>query len=334
MQKTLASLQRGVRWIDYCPWLNKEIKSVMRQRDYFHSKAKKTNLSEDWASYRCYRNRASNAIKRAKAVYNRRLLENSGNDHKAFWRTMKKTLPGKRKNASSNISIGGTPTSDKNLIADSFNKFFTSSVTRLLESVRSCGVSGGSPSQSVPPCRYPDFKFAVVSEAYVRSQLRRLKPGKAVGLNIIPARLLVHSIVASPLTAIINISLQSGVVSLEWKAARIMPLLRKGKSDDMDYYRPISILSAVSMVLERAVHHQLYAYLQSHKVLSPYQCGFLKCHSPKWAGMCFADTICRNIDQGRLTGAVFIDLRKAFDIVNHEVFKYSLRVLSFYIRYE
>ena len=49
-------IQRRVRGIDNCPWLNKEIKSVMRQRDYFHSKARKTNNSEDWPSYRCHRN--------------------------------------------------------------------------------------------------------------------------------------------------------------------------------------------------------------------------------------------------------------------------------------
>ena len=79
---------------------------------------------------------------------------------------MKKILPGERKAASLNISIGGTLTSDKNLIADSFNKFFSSSGTRLLESVWSYCVSGGSPSQSVLPRRdYPDFQFAVVSEA-------------------------------------------------------------------------------------------------------------------------------------------------------------------------
>ena len=59
-----------------------------------------------------------------KAIYNRHLLDNSGNDHNAFWRTMKKILRGGRKAASPNISIGGTLTSDKNLISDSFNKFF------------------------------------------------------------------------------------------------------------------------------------------------------------------------------------------------------------------
>ena len=49
-------IQRRVRWIDNSPWLNKEIKSVMRQQDYFHSKARKTNNSGDWPSYRCHRN--------------------------------------------------------------------------------------------------------------------------------------------------------------------------------------------------------------------------------------------------------------------------------------
>ena len=62
-------IQRRVRWIDNGSWLNKEIKSVMRQRDYFHFKARKTNNSGDWPSYRCHRNCVSNAAKKAKASY-------------------------------------------------------------------------------------------------------------------------------------------------------------------------------------------------------------------------------------------------------------------------
>ena len=109
-----------------------------------------------------------------------------------------------------------------------------------------------------------------MSEAYVRSQLRGLKPCKAVGLDNIPARLLVDSadIVAIPLTVIINISLQSGVVPSEWKPARVIPLVKKGKADNVDNYRPISVLPVVSKVLERAVHHQLYANLQCHEFLA------------------------------------------------------------------
>ena len=53
--------------------------------------------------------------------------------------------------------------------------------------------------------------------------------------------------------------------------------------------------------------------------MSPFQCGFRKCHSTEFAALSLADTIRRNMDQGMLTGAVFIDFRKAFDTVNHDL---------------
>ena len=319
-------IQKRVRGIENCPWLNKDIKAIMRQRDYFHSKAKKTNLTEDWASYRCFRNRATNCIKKAKAAYNRKLIERSENDHNAFWKTLKKILPGEKKTASPNICVQGTMSSDKKLIANAFNGFFINTAARLCESVRSsCGTAASSHQPG--PCRYPPFKFEDVSEEFVSAQLRGLKAGKAVGCDNIPARLLVDSAttVAKPLTKIINYSLRHGEVPREWKSARVIPLFKKGKADDMDNYRPISILPAISKVLERVVHHQLLTHLQRHNILSPYQSGFRKRHSTEWAAMCFADSICRNIDMGMMAGAVFIDLRKAFDTVHHDVL---LRKLS------
>ena len=85
----------------------------------------------------------------------------------------------------------------------------------------------------------------------------------------------------------------------------------------MDDYRSISILPVLSKVLERAVHKQLYHYLQLHKILSPYQYGFRKNNSTEFVALSFAEALRRNMDQSCLTGAVFIDLRKAFDTVRH-----------------
>ena len=53
-----------------------------------------------------------------------------------------------------------------------------------------------------------------------------------------------------PLTEVINMSLHCGVVPTEWKAARIVPLFKKGKADNMDNYRPISIMQVISKVLK------------------------------------------------------------------------------------
>ena len=139
------------------------------------------------------------------------------------------------------------------------------------------------------------------------------KAGKASGLDNIPPRLLKDSVdvIAGPLPGIINTSLRQGIVSSDWKCA----LFKKGKRDDMDKYRPISISPAVSKVLKRVVHLQLSRYLKEHHLLSHYQFGFRKFHSTETAVVSFNDTIRMNIGQGMLTGAVFIDLCKAFNSV-------------------
>jgi len=61
------------------------------------------------------------------------------------------------------------------------------------------------------------------------------------------------------------------------------------------------------------------------KLLTPFQCGFRKGHSTESGVISFTDTIRQNIDQGCLKGAVFINLRKAFDIVNHKFFLEKVR---------
>lgn len=61
------------------------------------------------------------------------------------------------------------------------------------------------------------------------------------------------------------------------------------------------------------------------KLLTTFQCGFPKGHSTESGVISFTDTIRRNIDQGCLKGAVFINLRKAFDIVDHKFILEKLR---------
>ena len=161
----------------------------------------------------------------------------------------------------------------------------------------------------------------MVNASLIVKTLQGLRASKASGLDNISPRMLNDTavVVAKPLTRIVNKSLSQGTVPSEWKCAKITPLYKKGISTDMDDYRPISVLPVVSKVLERVVHHPLHSFLNECKLLSPFQCGFRRNHSTEFAAIAFSDYVRRGMDLGLLTGAVFIDLREAFDSVDHEI---------------
>ena len=313
-------INKRVRGID-CPWLNGEIKKVMHERDKQSKIARKTNSAADWEKYKTLRNRVTALVKSAKGSYNRKLIEDNSGDPKSFWRTLTRLIPGK-KVLPRNIKVDDTSLHCYSKIANGFNKFFVGTITRLTEAMGSVFTSGASFDmywRSNTPKEL--FHFEEISENFTLGQLNKLKSKKAVGLDAIPTRLLKDSaeIIANPLTKIINFSLANRCVPSEWKEARVIPLFKSGKSDNMDNYRPVSILPVVSKILERAVHTQLYKFMVDNNLLSPYQSGFRKRRSTETACISFTDSIRRGMDQGMLTGSVFIDLRGAFDTVNHDL---------------
>ena len=147
-----------------------------------------------------------------------------------------------------------------------------------------------------------------------------IKSNKAAGLDNIPARLLKDSAVVTAryITHLINLSLSSACFPSEWKNAKVTPIHKSGAKNDPDNYRPISVLPILSKIMERAVCQQLQSYLEENCLLSKFQFGFRKNHSTQLSVTYFTDKILKAMDQGNLTGALFIDLKKAFDTLPHE----------------
>ncbi len=321
--KFAPRIKKKVRGND-CPWMNGEIKREIRQRDFLLKQARRTNRKEDWMLYRRSRNCVTNVIRQAKSKFSRDLIDENSDNPKNFWKTVNRIMPGEKKKKSTNIRINGTLISDEKEIANKFNYHFIETVNRLCQKF-GCYSTSLAKSFSSPQNKPKNsFHFDEVTESFTRVQLKKLQTSKAVGLDQIPARLLRDSanLIAKPLTAIINFSLNNGCVPSEWKSARVIPLLKKGKAENLDNYRPVSILPAASKILERAVH-----ILTREQLLNPYQCGFRKGHSTELAVLSFTDSIRRNMDQGLLTGAVFVDLSKAFDTIDHELLLQKLSLL-------
>ena len=102
------------------------------------------------------------------------------------------------------------------------------------------------------------------------------------------------------------------------KIAKVLPLLKSGPKNLMDNYRPISILPVISKILERVIYDQLWGYLETNDLITTSQFGFRR-YNTELAVAILTDMIRLAMDQGKLIGAVFIDLQKTFDTVEHSV---------------
>ena len=149
--------------------------------------------------------------------------------------------------------------------------------------------------------------------------MRKLRRKKAHGIDELPPNLLkdVANEISKPLAFIINKSLSSGIVPDLWKISKVTRLHKSDSKSDFSNHRPISVLPCLSRVLEQVVHHQLSNYLEKHYLLKSSQFGFRPLRSMELGCNLLVDDIRKNIDNGFLTGAIYLDLSKAFDTVSH-----------------
>ena len=115
----------------------------------------------------------------------------------------------------------------------------------------------------------------------------------------------------------INLSLKYAIIPTDMKTAKVTPIYKDGEKCQFTNYRPISVLPIISKILEHCVYTQLIDHLEHHNLLSSKQFGFRKKRSTESACVIFLDHIHRAMDNSKLTGALFVDLSKAFDTVSH-----------------
>ena len=97
----------------------------------------------------------------------------------------------------------------------------------------------------------------------------------------------------------------------------------------MNNYRPISVISAVAKIFQKAIYDQLYEYLNENSLLSNCQSGFRSLHSTLTALIEATNDWSINIDRGNLNGVVFVDLKKAFDLIDQDIILRKLTCYGF-----
>ena len=166
-----------------------------------------------------------------------------------------------------------------------------------------------------------EMKFRAVTSKHIVNEIKKLRVGEAAGPDNIPTTVVkdVGDIVAKPLAMIFNASLEKGIFPDIWKLARVTPTFKSGVNRDLNNYRPVSVISILSKILERIVHDQILDFIIVNNIITKNQSAFRKLHSTITSFIGSNDYWYENIDSKKLNLTIFLDRRKAFDTVDHSI---------------
>ena len=286
------------------PWVTKDLRHQMDNRDKLLRRFRKTRAVLDWECYRQQRNKVRTLLRNSKIAHFSNLIDKKAHPS-TLWRALKAALPTPKPNWS---CFGDNSKS----LANKFNHHFAA-----VASSFPTPVNHAEPRQH----QATSLSLQAIEVDECHSRLMELNPRKSTGADGIPPSMLriAGTVIAAPLCSIINLSLSTGSFPTSWKNALVKPLHKSGPRNVVSNYRPISLLPVASKILERVVRDQVYSHLSANHLLSPCQTGFRPGHSTTTTLLYVTNECYQALNKGLFAGAVFLDISKAFDTVNHDL---------------
>ena len=316
----LSKRKKAMKHEPVQPWITPSIVQSINVKNKLHRKFVRNPTVLNESNFKQHRNRLKLRIQMAKQCYFQNKLTECKENPRRLWATLFEIIQRKKKETvvPSAFEHDGQIITDKQQITEEFNNFFSTIGPKLEQSL---------PRSQTNPLSFLEgynaeehLQFETVSNELVMGIIKDMNMTGA-GADGINARLLkkLSPFIISEITHLMNICIRCRIFPKCLKVALIRPLHKTGQKSLFTNYRPISILPTISKILERIICNQLVEYLTFNGTMYDYQFGFRKLHSTYMPVALMHDYITSNLTKRLKTAGLFLDLKKAFDTVDHSI---------------
>ena len=303
------------------PWINKELNKMINIKNKLFNRKKRAPNNENIKRlYNLFRNRVNRELIKSKKNYYAKYFEENNNNSKKVWEGIRSIINIKNPKGTSisQLKVDDRIIEDPKEIAESVNDFFVD-IGKNTES--NIPINPIIKPENFLKIKNPNnFTIAPISNEEILDIITHLD-NKSTGPQSIPIYLLklVADLILIPLSNIISNSFVTGVFPDALKISKVIPIHKGDSADELNNYRPISLLSVFDKIIEKVMYKRLYSFLEKYNILFQNQFGFRKNNSTTFALLEITERIKETIDNRKYGCGIFIDLRKAFDTVNHNI---------------
>ena len=314
-------------------WITRGILNSIKFRDKLYIRLRKMPIDDPIYpvlknNLAVYNKILKSNIREAKSIYYENSFLKFKNDIKQTWTVIKDIISKnkKTKDLPEYFVENGVCVTDKNTIANKFNRYFTNIGPELAEKITppGCDKSFKNYLKKRTACQ---FEFKQVTVEMVDKIFDKVKSKTSTGIDGLSNKLIksIKDEILEPVTHIINQSFLTGKFPDKLKLAKIVPIYKKDCENNFDNYRPISLLPSLSKIFERIMHNQLHEYFSSNELYYTSQYGFRSMHSTELATLELIDRNICDMDKNGTPINIYLDLSKAFDTIDHSILLYKLR---------